>query len=63
MSLNPESMEADIQMVVGSRGHKEEIEEYFTEELRSIALSEFGATNVSFNGAKQEIIAAKKLAK
>jgi len=51
--VNPESMEADIHMIIGSRGHKEEITEYFTEELRNIALTEFGATSVSINGVKE----------
>ena len=53
--LDPNSMKADIQMIVGSTGHKKEIEEYFTEELRNIAITEYGATSVSFNGIKEEV--------
>ena len=52
--LDPNSMEANIHMIIGSTGHKEEIEEYFTEELRNIALTEYGATSIIFNGIKEE---------
>ena len=52
--IDPTSMEANACMVIGSRGHKEEIEEYFTEHLKNVALTQYGVTNIVFNGYKEE---------
>ena len=52
--LDPISMEADIHTINGSLGHKEEIEEFFTNELKEIALNQYGATSVIFNGKKDQ---------
>ena len=60
--IDPTSMEVDIRMIIGSTGHREEIEEFFAEHLRNIALTQYGATSVVFNGQK-EIETQKLLAK
>lgn len=52
--LDPISMEANIHTINGSLGHKEEIEEVFTQELREIAVKQYGATSVTFNGKKEQ---------
>lgn len=52
--LDSNSMEANVNMVIGSTGHKQEIEEYFSEHLRNVALTQYGATSVIFNGIKDK---------
>lgn len=55
------SLEASIYVVNGSDEHKEEINEYFEEELKTLALKN-GATSITFNEQK-EIEKQIKLAK
>ena len=54
LSLDPESMEANIHTINGSLGHKEEIEEFLTTQLKEIAVKRYGATSVTFNGEKEQ---------
>lgn len=48
LHLVPDTRIANIHMIIGSTGHKEEIENGFKEELKNLLVSQYGLEEINF---------------